>query len=161
MVASIKCDERPFKGLRGLCPPSQKPGGLGGSAQQPKIFKNKDFIFIFSRDSFSGTHSEPTEQAVAPHGDYNVALKRYREASAEVFDLLEGMLPGSILLTAFLGRAFPRKQFLGNSKFFVFSWGALSPRPPDFWLGGQSPAKKRGVWGATPPSQNFSKKRKT
>ena len=27
-------------GLGGLCPPSQKPGGLGGSAPQPKIFRN-------------------------------------------------------------------------------------------------------------------------
>ena len=26
-------------GLGGLCPPSQKPGGLGGSAPQPKIFR--------------------------------------------------------------------------------------------------------------------------
>ena len=49
-------------GLGGLCPPSQKPGGLGGSAPQPKIFKNKEFLKFFSRDSFSGTHSEPTEE---------------------------------------------------------------------------------------------------
>ena len=43
MAALIKCDERPFKGgvwggkvWGGLCLPSQKSGGLGGSAPQPK-----------------------------------------------------------------------------------------------------------------------------
>ena len=52
MAASIKCDERPFRGgLGGLCPPSQKLGGLGGSAPQPKIFRKfskKINIFCFS-----------------------------------------------------------------------------------------------------------------
>ena len=47
-------------------------------------------------------------------------------------------LLGIILLTVFLGRDFPRNGFLENSKFFVFGWGALPPRPAEFWLGGQS-----------------------
>ena len=55
MAASIKCDERPFKGgiWGGFAPLSQKPGGLEGSAPQPKILKNKVF-FLF----FPGTHSQ-------------------------------------------------------------------------------------------------------
>ena len=32
----------------------------------------------------------------------------------------------------------PREFF---SKFFDFGWGALPPRPPGFWLGGQSPPR--------------------
>ena len=32
-------------GLGGLCPPSQNPGGLGGSAPQPKFFKKKQNVF--------------------------------------------------------------------------------------------------------------------
>ena len=49
---------------------------------------------------------------------------------------LDFLAPGSILLTTFLGRAFPRKRFLDNSKFFVFGWGAL---PPRFLAGGAKP----------------------
>ena len=53
MAASIKCGERPFKGgvWGGFAPPSQKLGGLGGSAPQPKIFRKfskKINIFCFS-----------------------------------------------------------------------------------------------------------------
>ena len=37
MAASIKCDERPFRGgSEGICPPRQNLEGLGGSAPQPK-----------------------------------------------------------------------------------------------------------------------------
>ena len=39
-------------GLKGLCPPSQISGGLGGSAPQPKkkkIEKNSIFRFLFNR----------------------------------------------------------------------------------------------------------------
>ena len=39
-------------GLGGLCPPSQKPGGLGGSAPQPKFFektkKKSRYMSLFS-----------------------------------------------------------------------------------------------------------------
>ena len=52
-----------------------------------------------------------------------------------------------LLIIAFLGRAFPRKGFLGNSKFFVSGWGALPPSSPVFGLGG---APVFG-WGAKPP----------
>ena len=51
-------------GLGGLCPPSQKPGGLGGSAPQPKFFEktkkqnvfwNPPFqIHLFGRGEFIG-----------------------------------------------------------------------------------------------------------
>ena len=37
-------------GLGGLCPPSQKPGGLGGSAPQPKpkIFRKNAKIYVYT-----------------------------------------------------------------------------------------------------------------
>ena len=43
MAASIKCCGRPFRwSLGGLCPPSQKPGGLGDIPPQPKSQKKKE-----------------------------------------------------------------------------------------------------------------------
>ena len=72
MAASIKCDERPFKGgSGGALPPQPKIGGSGG--QRPpaknisKIFEKK--IHIFSRYTVSGTRSGPSDRKHQLSGD--------------------------------------------------------------------------------------------
>ena len=51
MAASIKCDERPFKGgSGGALPPQPKTGGSGGQRPPAKIEKKKLF-FIFRKVS--------------------------------------------------------------------------------------------------------------
>ena len=54
MAASIKCDERPFKGgSGGALPPQPKTGGSGGQRPPAKIFrknekKNSRYMSLFS-----------------------------------------------------------------------------------------------------------------
>ena len=50
MAASIKCDERPFKGgvWGGFAPPA-KMGGVGGAAPPSQNRKKKNYFFIFRK----------------------------------------------------------------------------------------------------------------
>ena len=55
---SNAADDRLGEGLGGLCPPSQKSWGLGGSTPQPKSKKVEKLFFYFSTPGFSGLGSD-------------------------------------------------------------------------------------------------------
>ena len=82
---SNAADDRLGGGLGGLCPPSQKPGGLGGSAPQPKSKTKKNFFFIFRKVGL--------EKSVSADGEFVRSLtfnrtihRRFDSAFYQMFD---------------------------------------------------------------------------
>ena len=85
MAASIKCDERPFKGGAGL--PQPKTGGSGGQRPQPKLFF---FVSSFSKDSPSKLTQGQLERLSNSNG-YKILVL----GDTENTELLEGMVQNS------------------------------------------------------------------
>ena len=70
------------------------------------------------------------------NGSEWLTAMRFPQGNTETFSVM-GATPGRSMVD--WKRQLTRKLLFFFQIFFGFGWGALPPRPPGFWLGGQSP----------------------
>ena len=127
MAASIKCDERPFKGResweRKALPPQQKPGRSGGQRPPAKIRVEIDFFGIF--------------------------LKKIRNKSISPLILAGGCCPPDPPIFGWGGKA-PQTTPLKRS-FVTFDRGGQTgpPRSNDFFFGAADDTRAAWTSGRT------------